>query len=303
MTGETKTAPGGSDQDATLEYREIVHIPEAPEVMAVAVSSRIPEFWVDQPRVWFIRAEAVLTQQRMGDEAKFDMVVSKLPKEVILRLTEFLTSPPTTNKYSTLKTKLLSMLEDSKTRQIEKVLGEMDLGDTKPSQLLYRMRNTAKDSFPDGTLRIMWQNHLPTTVRAVLVASRETDLDTLASIADDVAEATRSNHVSEVVAQQSRRTDQLAPSTSRSGETAVILAEIAKLSVRMMDLERSRPRQQNYGRNYRGGRSASSRSTSSSRRGDSTGRKKEWLCFYHYRFGPKANKCVQPCAWDNKSEN
>jgi hypothetical protein len=242
----------------------------------------------------------VLTQQRMGDEAKFDMIVSKLPKEVILRLTEFLTSPPTTNRYNTLKTKLLSMLEDSRTRQVEKVLGEMDLGDMKPSQLLQRMRNTAKDSFPDGTLRIMWQNHLPTTVRAVLVASRETDLDTLASIADDVAEATRSSHVSEVVAQRSMRID--STSISSAGDTAIILAEIAKLSVRMMDLERSRPRQRDYDRNYRGGRPASRvRSVSSSSRGKAG--KKDWLCFYHYRFGQKADKCVQPCAWDNKSEN
>ncbi|XP_061714543.1 uncharacterized protein LOC133523052 [Cydia pomonella] len=248
MTDEEKTP-------AALQLQDIV-VPRSAEVMAISVSSRIPDFWVDQPRVWFIRTEAVLTPQKISDDAKFDMVVSKLPKEVILRLTDFLTNPPSTNKYQELKAKLLKMLEDSKNRQVEKVLGEMDLGEQKPSQLLAKMRNLAKDSFPDATLRIMWQNHLPTAVRAVLVASRETDLDTLASIADDVSEATRNPHVAAVAAPQGQ--GHSAPArTPGTADTAVILAEIAKLSVRMMDLERSRPRTRNFGRRVRGARSTS----------------------------------------------
>ncbi|XP_073946797.1 uncharacterized protein [Choristoneura fumiferana] len=173
-----KTAQGQPPQDQSQQEQPQIH-PQA---------SRIPDFWADQPRVWFIRAEAVLTPQRAGDDAKFDMVVSKLPKEIILRLTELLT---------TSINKLLNMLEDSKNRQIEKLLREMDLGDQKPSQLLQQMRNLAKDNFPEDTLRIMWQNRLPTTVRAVLIASREVSLETLANIANDVAEATRTRHVSE----------------------------------------------------------------------------------------------------------
>ncbi|XP_073959739.1 uncharacterized protein [Choristoneura fumiferana] len=238
--------------------------PQAPaaqpavEVMALTVSSRIPDFWTDQPRIWFIRAEAVLTPQRAGDDAKFDMVVSKLPKEIILRLTDLLTNPPANNKYETLKNKLLNMLEDSKNRQIEKLLGEMDLGDQKPSQLLQQMRNLAKDNFPEDTLRILWQNRLPTTVRAVLIASREASLETLANIADDVAEATRTRHVSEVATYGTTLQKKDASEPRTHDASALILAEIAKLNVRMNDMERERGR--SYQRRYdkaRGSRSAS----------------------------------------------
>ncbi|XP_063357972.1 uncharacterized protein LOC134647520 [Cydia amplana] len=289
---------GGADETKT-DAAELTA--PATEVMAISVSSRIPDFWVDQPRVWFIRTEAVLTPQKIGDDAKFDMVVSKLPKEVILRLTDFLTKPPETNKYQALKSKLLTTLEDSKNRQIEKVLSEMDLGDQKPSHLLVKMRNLAKGSFPDDTLRIMWQNHLPTIVRAVLVASRETDLDTLANIADEVAEATKT-HVAVVETPTHSAARRTSPRGSGAGDTAVILAEIAKLSVRMMDLERSRPRIRNFGRRGRGGRSAS-RPRSISRH-HSKARKPDWLCYYHFRFGTAATKCRQPCAWtERQSEN
>jgi hypothetical protein len=295
MPNGTGTKDGTQLTDLQLQD---IEVPQSAEVMAISVSSRIPEFWVDQPRVWFIRTEAVLTPQRISDEAKFDLVVSKLPKEVILRLTDFLTNPPPTNKYQELKGKLLKMLEDSKNRQVEKVLGEMDLGDQKPSQLLAKMRNLAKDSFPDGTLRIMWQNHLPTAVRAVLVASRETDLDTLANIADDVTEATRVPQVSEVAAATSRPR-RISPS-GPSSDAAFIIAEIAKLSVRLAEMERSRSRHRDYGRGRRRDQSSSrGRSTSRYHRNQAA-TDPNWLCHYHYRYREKANKCREPCAWDNK---
>lgn len=260
------------------------------DIMSVSVLSRIPDFWADQPRVWFIRTEAVLAPQKLGDDARFDLVVSKLPKDVITSLSDFLARPPDTKKYDALKSKLLTLYEDSKTRQIEKLIGEMELGDQKPSQLLHRMRNLARDKIPDDTLRVLWQGHLPTTVRAVLAVTETSELDRLAEVADNVAEASRVGQVSEV----SR------PSTS--SDTALIMAEIAKLSVRMMNLERSRPRHNNWSRHRRQrSRSASSHRSTSTNRGQrepSAGR----LCFYHRKFQDKAYKCLQPCAWKPTSQ-
>ncbi|CAF4741502.1 unnamed protein product [Pieris macdunnoughi] len=60
--------------------------PEFSDVSAISVTSRIPEFWTDQPRVWFIRAEAVLGPQKTADEAQFQIVVSKLGKEAVKKL-------------------------------------------------------------------------------------------------------------------------------------------------------------------------------------------------------------------------
>lgn len=71
-------APGPSaDMDRKLDVDEKL------DLAAVTLSSKIPDFWSDQPRVWFIRTEAILAPQKMGDEAKFNIVVSKLGKEAI----------------------------------------------------------------------------------------------------------------------------------------------------------------------------------------------------------------------------
>uniref|UniRef100_A0A2A4JUK3 DUF7041 domain-containing protein n=1 Tax=Heliothis virescens TaxID=7102 RepID=A0A2A4JUK3_HELVI len=260
----------------------------AADVMAISLSSRIPEFWDDQPRVWFMRVEATLSPQKLGDEARFELVVSKLPKEVIGKITDFLSKPPETGKFSALKTKLLTLFEDTRTRQIEKLIGEMELGDQKPSHLLCRMRDLARDKIPDDTLRVMWQAHLPPAVRAVLVVSETKDLDNLAVIADNVAEVTSPAQVSEVQREfkaQTQRTEDL--------NIATLTAELAKINARLTNIERSRSRtRRDVGVNRRFSRSNSRRRTPSS---------SNWLCDYHYRFRHRAQRCVPPCAWKTRN--
>ncbi|KAL0831039.1 hypothetical protein ABMA28_001922 [Loxostege sticticalis] len=254
------------------------------DVSVISVSSRIPEFWTDQPRVWYIRAEAVITPQKISDEAKFHLIVSKLGKDVIQQVTDLLIKPPETNKYETLKARLLAIYEESENRQVQKLIGEMELGDQKPSQLLRRMRDLAREKIPDETLRILWQSHLPQAVRAVLAVTETKDMDNLAAVADKVMETTLQPQIAEV--------------STRTGDDK-ILAEIAKLSARISTLERS-SRSQFRGQNSRNRsrQRSNSRSSSKPRR---TPKSDDWLCFYHFRFRDRANKCVQPCSW--KKEN
>ncbi|XP_052747099.1 uncharacterized protein LOC128199868 [Bicyclus anynana] len=259
------------------------------ELAAITLSSKIPDFWTDQPRVWFIRTEAMLAPQKLSDDARYDLVVSKLNKEAIQQVTDLLIEPPPTKKFDTLKARLLKIYEESKNRQLQKLISEMELGEQKPSQLLRRMRELAKDSIPDDTLRILWQGHLPSSVRAVLAVSEIKELEHLSSIADNVYETTRTTHnVSEITQPPTTDTDR-------------ILAEIAKLTVKVNELERSRSRSRPRRWNYDRSRSASrTRDPSEPRRTpDSPG----WLCFYHNRFRGKARKCTEPCAWKNQSEN
>nr|XP_037870021.1 uncharacterized protein LOC110385715 isoform X4 [Bombyx mori] len=60
----------------------------------------------------------------------------------------------------------------------------MELGDQKPSQLLRRMRDLARDKIPDDTLRVLWQGHLPAPVRTVLAITETKDMEKLAAAAD-----------------------------------------------------------------------------------------------------------------------
>ncbi|KAL0803391.1 hypothetical protein ABMA28_017376 [Loxostege sticticalis] len=220
------------------------------ELSAVTVSSRIPEFWRDQPRLWFVQCEAILGPQRLIDEARYNLV------------------PPESGKFDALKTRLIAFYDESEMRQFQKLLSEMELGNQKPSQLMRRMRDLAREKIPDETLQIMWKGQLFSSVRAMLAISDVKYLDKLAAIADKVMETSRSVHISEVQTQ---------PTTSSNGDQAFILAEIAKQTMKINDMERSRNTYKNFN-NYR--KRWQSRSTSRGRnQSRRTPESPNWLCY------------------------
>lgn len=257
-------------------------------VSAVSVTARIPDFWKDAPRVWFIQTEAVLQPQHLGDEAKYQLVIAKLGKEVIHQVTDILIEPPSSNKYNTLKRRLLDIYEEFEVRKIQKLIGEMDLGEQKPSQLLRRMQELAGSKIAKETLAILWQNHLPTSVRSVLTVTDSKELDTLATIADKVMESLLPAHTVAAVEQ------------IPGGAATNIISEIQKLSNRIKHLEMRRPRSRSRC-NHRGrGRS---RTRSRAGRSGRSPADPDWLCFYHFRYKNKASKCVAPCNWKNVNTN
>lgn len=268
--------------------------PEVLELATVTVSSRIPEFWCDQPRLWFVQCEAVLGPQKLSDEAKFNLVVTKLGKDVLNQVSDILLKPPETKKFDALKTRLLVVYEESEIRQFQKLLSEMELGEQKPSQLLRRMKELARDKIPDDTLRLLWQGHLPSSVRAVLVVTDVKDLESLSKIADKVMETTKSMQVAEVTQQQ--------PTTPTDSER--IMAEISKLSYEVADMRRSRSRYQQWRRGNRSRSTSRNRIRNSSQRHPRrTPESPDWLCFYHHRFRERAKKCSEPCTWKSRQGN
>lgn len=256
------------------------------DLSAITVSSRIPDFWTDLPRVWFIQFEAVIGPQHQPDVVKYNMVITKLGKNVIHQVSDILINPPDTDRYNAIKNRLLNIYEESETRKVQKLISEMELGDQRPSQLLRRMKDLARDKIPNATLKILWQGHLPSAARGILSVTESTDLDTLATIADQIMETTGFSQLAEVTPPSADTTTYQACSS----DTSLLLAEIAKINTRIQHLEcsRSRPQFKDYShnRNY-------SRNRSSDRRYKSN----DNLCFYHAKFKNKANKCVKPCAW------
>ncbi|XP_030039105.1 uncharacterized protein LOC115454516 [Manduca sexta] len=167
----------------------------------------------------------------------------------------------------------------------------MELGDQKPSQLLRRMKDLARDKIKDDTLLLLWQNHLPTAVRAVLIVTDSKDLNTLASVADKVMETVKPINVGEV-------------STS---DTTSLAAQIARINVRLDEMQSRPPRQSSRfsARKTRERYGREARSISRGRRNPTprgTPARADWMCFYHYRFKEQARKCVPPCAWANKQQ-
>lgn len=45
---------------------------------SISVSSRIPKFWADQMRLWFVQFEAAIESKRLSNTTKQNLVVTKL---------------------------------------------------------------------------------------------------------------------------------------------------------------------------------------------------------------------------------
>ncbi|XP_041977474.1 uncharacterized protein LOC121731867 [Aricia agestis] len=166
--------------------------PSSQEIAGIALSMRIPPFWRDKPRLWFVTFEAATSSLQKNQSQLSQMVIARLEKEDIEQIADLLYNPPETNEYQALKDRLISAYEESDSRQFQTLLSNMELGDQKPSQLLRRMRNLARNKVPDSTLQLMWANLLPTNIRSVLAVSEtfqsKTTLDEQAALADKIIE-------------------------------------------------------------------------------------------------------------------
>lgn len=277
------------------QTQEVSVIPH--ELAGIALSMRIPPFWRDKPRLWFISFEAATADLNKGQAQLAQMVIAKLEKQDIEQIADLLHNPPTTQQYTTLKNRLISAYEESDNRQLQKLLSEVELGDQKPTQLLRRMRSLALDKVPDSTLRMMWTNHLPPHVRSVLAVSEtfstKTALDELALLADKMMETSSSNQISAVASTSTH--------SQATSDTQFLIEEIRKLSFEVAALKASaqNSQQQQYRRPF-------NRQSRSTGRGDSRSRSRSETpspyCYYHRRFGKDARRCTTPCTFNTEQQ-
>ncbi|XP_037303151.1 uncharacterized protein LOC119193615 [Manduca sexta] len=240
---------------------------------------------------WFAQFEAVVANQKLADESRYNLVVAKLNREQVEEVSDIVLAPPDTKKYEALKNRLLIVYEESEVRQVQKLLKELELGDQKLSQLLRRMRDLARNKFGDETLSMLWMGHLPAAIQAFLTVSELKDLKKLATMADKVVETTRFAEIQEVSCSRNSL-----PATQPS-----LVEQIAQLTQRLSQLETSNSRNRSFSRNgYKKFRRPASRSHD--RTGHVNRRNPNWLCFFHFRYKGKASKCIQPCAWQKQQE-
>lgn len=297
---------------------------------------RVPPFWRDRPRLWFITFEAATHDLKKGQAQLAQLVIAQLEKQDIEQISDLLYNPPAEKYYDALKARLISVYEESEGRQFQKLLSEMELGEQRPSQLLRRMRDLARDKVPDSTLRLMWMNHLPSHVRSVLVVSdtisKTAALDELSLLADKMMEQSQ-----EVSAVSLLPSNNQTPSPQPKSDTQYLVEEIRRLSLEVASLrtrpsyyqdhQRSRsPYNQRTNRNrYTYNARSPSRqrtdygastatcqrtdygaSTATCQRTDYGGStatcQRSDHCYYHQRFGRRARRCQSPCTFKSQQQ-
>lgn len=244
------------------------------------VGIRVPPFWPEEPEIWFAQVEGQFTISGItSDATKFNYVIGQLDHQFSMEVKDVIINPPATGKYEKLKTELVKRLTASKEKKIKQLLMHEELGDRKPSQFLRHLQSLAGPKVPDDFLQTIWTSRLPTSIQTVLAAQPKADLDVLADLADrimDLAPPTPS-----VAATSSARPESSVSSMEK--EVAALKKQIKALTMQMNRRSRSRSHNQQRARSR-------SRSHSNYR--------KFPVCWYHDKFGSKANKCVRPCDYN-----
>lgn len=246
---------------------------------------KLPPLWKSNIKLWFAQAESNFELSGITvDSTKYNNIVAAIDPETLSAVSDILLNPPSHDKYKTLKDRLIQEFSESENKQIRKLLSELQLGDEKPSHLLRKMQQLAKDSITDEFLKSLWFQRLPSDMQSILAVSSES-LENLAKMADKIAEVRSDSSSVYAIGEPSRGKSALT-ADSPLNDISALRAEIAALSQKVERMSRSRSRDKSRGRYFK-----------SPHRQFGSGE----FCFYHQRFGKKARKCQEPCKYSNEN--
>ncbi|GFX71295.1 uncharacterized protein TNCV_2453071 [Trichonephila clavipes] len=114
-----------SEEDVSFVNRGAVKIPP--------VGKTNTPLWLKQCETAFILA------RNPNDETKFSHLIANIDSETLDHVADIILNPPVTDKYLTLKNRLISEFQDTETQKIRK-LSDLKVGDKKPSFGLRQMR-------------------------------------------------------------------------------------------------------------------------------------------------------------------
>lgn len=250
---------------------------------------QVPNFFKDRPELWFILMEAEFNTSKIrNDETKYYSVIRALDPETLQQITDILYNPPVLDKYKHLKETLIRRTSESRSKQIHRLLREMDLGEKKPTQLLREMRELAGDSMSDDMLHQLWLDRMPNQIKPLLVASANLTLNALAEVADRVTETIRCSYVMATSTHGQRE-------TTSSSMSSHLEERLDKLQQMMFECMKE-IKEIKIKHNYRPSRPKSRSRSQSYQRSDKSS------CYYHHHFGDKANKCVPPCSFKPREQ-
>lgn len=268
------------------EDKEKKSVPITPSEI-FKVSMRTPPFWPEEPEIWFAQVEGQFAISGItNDTTKFHHIIGQLDQQFSKEVKDIIICPPATDKYEKLKTELIKRLSASNEKKVHQLLMHEELGDRKPSQFMRHLRGLAGPQVPNDFLKTIWTSRLPGNIQTVLAAQPNASLEVLADLADRIHDIVPS-------------VPQVAYTSHNQAGTSndALVKEIASLRKQLNTLTTKNQQQQSH---PRGRKQQRDRSRTPTTRSQSNYRKFP-QCWYHYKFGEEAKKCIRPC--DYKSEN
>ena len=253
--------------------------------VAHAVSIRVPTFWPEKISLWFRQLEAQFSIAGISrDSTKFGYVLANLEPKYVEEVEDVIENPPEEGQYEALKAALIKRLTDSSSMRVRKLLEGEEIGDRTPSQFLRHLKNLAGTSVNEDFLQNLWMTRLPVSTQHVMAGMSDKSLTAMAEVADRVHEIRPEKGRISAVSQDN------AIAALKEELMQLIHLEISAISRTQGQHQRSRSR----GRGQPGFRRTSQNRDSS---------KNSRICWYHNKFGEKATKCREPCAWKSGNES
>lgn len=295
-----------------------------PQVAVLTLA--VPDFDHLPPAVWFTLLEIELHNRSIVDDtARYNQLVPRLPRHIILSVQSLLLHPPTSGKYEALKAAVLTESAPSNAARLEELLRPIQLGDRKPSTLLREMQASANVyGVTDTLLQELWLRRLPEPVQTLLAASPAKGLIELAASADAVLErmpTLRHGSIPGVMATHASHTS-LSTGFMESREPKDALINALRLEVEQLRIAQTEITQtftstlnalrQEISRSHRGSNRLSRSSSRGRHFSSSPHRPKSrtedpTLCWYHSTYGDAAKNCRLPCAknerWHSRQGN
>lgn len=259
-------------------------------------SVKLPQFWTTCPQAWFVTAEAQFSAKKISsDTTKYDYTLMALPEEVVTTVLDIVQNPTIFNKYEHLKSALIGRFSLSEKAKLDKILGDSEIGDQKPSEFYRTLILLAGNNFDSSLLKNIWLRKLPKTLNIALMAANTNDIPQLLKLADDIWETMQGTEIASVnhpthhtplnihtnnttqVDRLEKMVDKLVHAMSNVTENLNKLTlDIAEIKAHTLIQNRYR----SFNRPRSRGRSP---------------RVQNGFCEYHTRFGINARNCRPPC--------
>lgn len=237
---------------------------------------KVPPFWKQNPQLWFRQLEAQFANSNITIElTKFNHIVGIIESDVLDHVSDIVLAPPINNQYEAIKKRLIEAFAPSDNKKLKSLLNDITLGDSKPSDLLRRMRELSCNKVSNELLKTLWLQRLPSTIQAIL-ATKTDDLDVLSKSADIMHEVTEASSIQAV-------------NTAHCTKLNDLVNVVCKLEGKIESLKRDF-----RDPGHRSRQTSQSRSPTPSKAPSVTNK---GLCYYHKHYGKKASKCKQPCTW------
>jgi hypothetical protein len=231
---------------------------------------KLPPFWHRSPASWFRTVEALFMLKGVTDNVeRYYQVVAALTEELADMVGSVVDEEPTQESYARIKAALVATNTLTPYQMVDKLMAMEPLGGRKATELLTAMQKLRPPT-DDQFFAWAFLQRLPREVRVLLAQDDHADMRKLAEKADAL-----------LALHQPQGHDLTAVAAATPSETVEEESVVASAANKGQHSKKSKKKKRSERR----------------RRSRSPAEYQSPLCYFHVRYGDKAHRCEEPCAW------